>query len=96
MSDLYYKTPTQEQFDEVKSKATEIWLTYDNTYGYASEKIDRIKDLGNISDNIMVIVAMFDGANQAKLARMLSPETKKAIADRLKAGGNPDYFNPFL
>jgi len=48
MSKLYYTAPTNEIFEEVKAKAIEIWQTYDNTYGYADEKVNKIKDLENV------------------------------------------------
>lgn len=94
MDNLYYTPPTNEQFNELREKSIEIWNTYDNTYGYADEKINRIKDIKNVEDNFMFMVAMFDINNQAKLAKKLSPETKEAVSLRMIAGGNP--FNPFL
>jgi len=96
MSKLYYTAPTDEQFAELKSAATDIWRSYDNTYGYADEKVDGIKDLENIRDNFMYMVAMFDMNNQQKLASMLSEETRKAVADRIRDGGSPDIYNVFL
>lgn len=93
---LYYTAPSQEIFDEVKEEALNIWNTYDNTYGYASEKMNRVNSITNISDNVMTIIAMFDSSNQAKLASKLTPEARKAVADRIKDGGTPDYFNPFI
>ncbi len=96
MSKLYYEAPTDEVFEEVKVKATEIWQGYDNEYGYADSKIDRIKDIGNVSDNFMYMIAMFDLTNQTKLSEMLTEETKKAVSDRIVSGGMPDEYNPFL
>jgi hypothetical protein len=96
MSKLYYTPPLQKLFDEVKNKCMEVWNTYDDTYGYASEKIGRIKDLKNVSDNFMYMVAMFDMDNQKRLAKLLSEEAKKAIAERIKSGGTPDIYNVFL
>jgi hypothetical protein len=93
---LYYKAPSQKIFDEVKAKSIEIWKTYSDEFGYQSEKVNRIKDLENISDNVLTMVAMFDHFNQAILSKKLSPEARKALADRLTAGGNPDFFNPFI
>ncbi len=90
MSDLYYTAPTDEQFEELKAMAIEIWSGYDNKHGYVDEKVARIKDIGNIRDNFMYMVAMFDSQNQAKLAGKLSDETKKAVRERLIAGGNPE------
>lgn len=76
--------------------ALEIWASYDDTYGYATEKISRIKDIGNINDNFMYMVAMFDSNNQRKLASMLSDKTKKAVAERLTAGGASAIANLFI
>jgi hypothetical protein len=96
MTKLYYTPPKQTQFEELKSMASRIWGGYDNTYGYVDEKINRIKDLKNIKDNFMYMVAMFDYKNQIKLAGMLSDKTRKAVADRIKDGGTPDNLNFFL
>ena len=95
MPKLYYTPPTQEQFDELKAKAIEIWLTYDNTYGYVDEKVQRIAGIGNIEDNFMYMVAMFDSDNQIKLAGKLSKETKNAVYVRMVDGGQPDLHNYF-
>ena len=95
MTKLYYQAPTDEVFEEVKEKAIEIWKTYDNTYGYVDEKVDRIKDIKNIRDNMMFIVAMFDINNQGRLAEKLSEEARKEIRDRMIDGGNPSYLIPF-
>ena len=96
MKSLYYTAPTDEQFEEVKAKCIQIWNTYDNTYGYATEKIDRIKNLKNISDNVMFMIAMFDMNNMTTLSILLSPETRKEIRDRFVSGGNPPAYNAFL
>lgn len=75
----YYKAPAQEVFDEIKRASIEIWSGYDNTYGYVDEKVGRIRDLENVSDNAWYMVAMFDPMNQAKLLSMVSPETAELI-----------------
>ena len=93
---LYYTPPADEQFDEVKEKAIEIWSTMGDEPSYSEEKIGRIKDIANVGDNFMYIVAMFDINNQRKLAEKLSDETRGAIAERIKDGGAPDYYNPFI
>lgn len=77
----YYKTPPQKVFDEIKEAATKIWNTYDDTYGYRTEKLERIKNITNVSDNAWYIVAMFDSNNQAKLISMVSKETGDIIID---------------
>lgn len=96
MSKLYYTLPADNHFREVKEKASEIWNTYDNQYGYADEKLDAISNLKNVGDNFMYIVAMFDIFNQRKLAGILSNETRNEIAIRIKDGGMEDIDNPFL
>jgi len=96
MTQLYYTAPNDQVFEEVKSKAIEIWATYDNTYGYVDEKVGRIKGMKNVRDNLMFIVGMFDPENQRRLANMLSERARKTIADRLKDGGMPDAYNYFL
>ena len=88
MTNLYYEAPTDEQFDDLKKEAIRIWGTYDNQYGYADEKIDRIKDLKNIRDNFMTIAAMFDGQNQFKLAKSIREDTSEAVRERMIAGGS--------
>ena len=95
---LYYTAPSDECFEEVKVRAMELWKEVDtdnDAYGYATEKINRIKDIQNINDNFMYIVAMFDAGNQAKLAATLSEETRKQIRDRMIDGGNPPSMIPF-
>ncbi len=91
---LYYTPPSQEIFDEVKAKAMELWKVVDSDndkYGYATEKIGRIKDLENVGDNLMFIVAMFDIYNQRLLANGLSEEARQAIRERMIDGGGEEY-----
>ena len=83
MQELYYIPPEDKIFNEVKEEAIKIWGSYDDTYGYASEKIGRIKDIENIKDNFMYIVAMFDSNNQNKLMQNISFEAQQAIKERL-------------
>lgn len=87
----YYTAPSDKVFEDCRKNAIKIWKTYDDEFGYASEKVDRIRDIGNISDNFMYIVAMFDIENQEKLLNMVKPETKKEIVNRLP----DDYVNYF-
>lgn len=95
MTKLYYTPPSEEAFTEVKEKAIEIWRGYDDTHGYPSEKIKRIKDIQNVGENFMYIVAMFDQDNQRNLARLLSEPTRKAIRERMIDGGHPEYMIVF-
>jgi len=97
MSELYYTAPSDAIFDEIKAAAIKVWHQYDESPGgYAQEKIKRIEDIGNVSDNAMYIVAMFDMNNQGALAALLSEEARRAVCDRMVAGGQPNFFNPFL
>ena len=92
MSKLYYTPPTDEQFEECKKVCMELWpkVNSDNDkYGYATSKINQIKDIKNIQDNFMYMVAMFDHINQGKLASMLSAEAREVIRERMIDGGQP-------
>jgi DNA-binding MltR family transcriptional regulator len=98
MSKLYYTPPRQELFEAVKSRAMELWKEIDtdnDEYGYATEKINRIKDLKNIGDNFMTIIAMFDINNQGLLADRLAEETRNAIRERMIDGGNSKEYIVF-
>ena len=68
-------------FEELRAEAIEIWQTYDDTYGYASEKIDYINSFGNIKDNYGTIIGMFDRDNQAKLFNSVGDEARRLISD---------------
>ena len=93
MTKLYYTPPSDEEFEDVKKCALEIWYSYEEPY--RTEKIERVKDIGNIGDNFMYIVAMFDLSNQWKLATMLQTDTKKALRDRMLDGGIEESMIPF-
>ena len=98
MTQLYYTAPSDEIFEEVKKKAIELWKVVDtdnDKYGYTTEKINRIKDIKNITDNTMSIVAMFSIDNQLLLAQELSEPTREAIRERMIDGGGEDYYNVF-
>jgi hypothetical protein len=77
------ETPSQEIFNEMKSIATDIWNTYDNQYGYVTEKLDRINSFDNIQDNAMVFYRMFDYINQGKFKASASPEVLEYISKNL-------------
>lgn len=88
---LYYTPPSDSIFEEVQFKAMKLWKDIDtdnDKYGYATEKINRIKDMQNVEDNMMYIVAMFDIHNQAKLADRLTGDARAEIRARLIAGGS--------
>lgn len=72
----YYTAPPDDVFNEIKEASIKIWSSYDNTYGYSSGKIQRIKYLENVGDNAWMMVAMFDQPNQCKLVNSVSDKTK--------------------
>jgi len=92
---LYYTAPPDECFEELKNKCVDIWQSYDDEHGYATSKISVVKGINNFRDNFMHLVAMFDMRNQAKLASLLSPETRLCVRERMYDGGQPDIYNPF-
>lgn len=61
------RQPTQEVFDDIKQAATKVWSTYDDTYGYATEKLNRVDSIVNYADNWYTFIGMFDSRNQAKM-----------------------------
>ena len=67
--------------EELRAEAIKIWQTYDDTNGYASEKIDSINSFGNIKDNYGTIIGMFDRDIQAKLFTAVGDEAKRLISD---------------
>jgi len=83
----FYDTPDQEVFDDIKACAIKIWQGYDDTYGYASEKITIVEKITNIKDNAWTIVAMFDVFNQEKLYNMVSDKTKAELLKLLRYVG---------
>ncbi len=95
MTKLYYTPPRDELFEALRSRAMELWKEVDSDndkYGYATEKINSIKDIKNVGDNFMYIFAMFDYSNQRLLGKRLAQETKDAINERLLDGGSPEYL----
>jgi hypothetical protein len=89
---LYYETPPDEIFEEVKEKAKLVWMSIfeeGSNEDYRNEKLSRI-NITNIRDNMMYIVALFDINNQRKLSMLLSDEAKKAISDRIISGGGEE------
>ena len=91
MSKLYYTPPTDNQFNELQSKAREVWFEMDSEHSYLQEKVSKVDGLQNVGDNFMYMVAMFDGNNQRKLANKLSEPTRIAVRERMIDGGAPEY-----
>ena len=95
MNKLYYTAPSDEVFNEVKEACIKIWNTYDDEYGYATQKINRVKHIENVSDNMMFMIAMFDMDNVLKLADLLDQEASREIKERLLAVDNWVYADLF-
>jgi hypothetical protein len=74
-------TPSITIFEEMKSAAIAVWQTYDNQYGYVTEKLERINGITNVQDNAMVFYRMFDYENQARMREKLSQEAIQYIND---------------
>ena len=77
-------------FAELKRLAIELWRTYDDTYGYASEKIGRIENLKNSHDNFLLIFSMFDPFNQAKIYEQASFGLRDSLRCRTGYLNRPD------
>lgn len=67
-------TPSITIFNELKSASIAVWETYDNEFGYVTEKLEQVNSITNIQDNAMVFYRMFDYENQAKMRARLSQE----------------------
>lgn len=80
----YNDAPSTEIFEEIRKAAIEIWKTYDDTYGYASEKIAMVNNLTNFKDNWGTMVGMFDCDNQMILLdKLSSPEAVEKVMEWL-------------
>lgn len=68
------ETPSDAIFNEIKEAAIKIWKTYDDTYGYATEKIQTVNSIANYQDNVMICYRMFDWHNQDMMKAGLSQD----------------------
>ena len=94
---LYYTAPTDEAFADMKAACLEVWGQYkDSAGGYMDEKVARIKDITNVQDNFMFMLAMFDEDNQRKVIKLLQDHTCAAVRDRLRDGGNSPHHIAML
>lgn len=79
---MFYVPPKQKVFEELRENAIQIRLTYDDTYSYATEKIERLPK-ENIWSNFMTIFNMFDAKNQSKLLSLLWEDALTALRNRI-------------
>jgi hypothetical protein len=75
------ETPTIELFNEIKKAAIKVWETKDNTYGYVTEKLERVNSIENYKDNVMTCYNMFDIGNQLLMKAHLSDKALTYIKD---------------
>ncbi len=76
---MEHTTPSDAIFNEIKEAATKVWNTKDNTYGYVTEKLDRMKSITNVQDNVMFFYRAFDRGNQILMREHLSDEALSYI-----------------
>ena len=82
--------PSDTVYKEVQEKCIEVWeekLKTGSHPDYIAGKVNYIKKLKNIEDNMMTMVAMFSADNLVKLSDKLSDEAKQEIYNRLVIGG---------
>jgi hypothetical protein len=79
---LFYIAPSDTIFNQMKELALNIWSTYDDTHGYATEKKEIVNSLENVGSNFMTIYQMFDFINQSRIMDKASDDLKKAINER--------------
>lgn len=87
MNKLYYTPPSDKIFKEVQEACKKIWEEISEVDPYEREKLNRI-NFGNIGDNFMTLVAMFDSANQRRLLARVSPEAKEEVRSRAESVGH--------
>lgn len=75
----YYTAPSDEVFEDIKQASILLWKTYDDTYGYASGRVERIKNIQNYKDNYAFMVALFDPINQLKLSFAVNRQDTRAL-----------------
>jgi len=76
---MEHRTPTPELFNEIKQAAITVWRTKDDTHGYATNKVQIIKNISNYKDNVMISFRMFDSNNQDLMLTLLSEQAKQYI-----------------
>ena len=92
---LFYTPPREESFNELKEACIKFWNTFDDEFGYATEKIDRIKDLPNDGPNFVMMVQMIHPVAREVISKLLSLETRNEISMRLYGWEKEDEFDFF-
>jgi hypothetical protein len=95
-TEFFYKSPKDSYFEELRSVCIRYWSTFDDQFGYATEKINQVKSFENNEGNFMTMVKMIHPLAWEVIAELLSLETRNQISLRLEAGGDSleaDFFN---
>lgn len=103
---LFYKPPSDECFEELKSLCIRFWASFPEfnfwdekqeklEREYAQSKINEIKDLKNEGSNFCMMVQMIHQNSREILAKNLSLETRNEISMRLYGWEKENEFDPF-
>lgn len=92
---LFYTPPREESFNELKEVCIKFWKTFDDKFGYSTEKIDRIKDLSNDGPNFVMMVQMIHPVAREIISKLLSLETRNEISMRIYGWEEENEFDPF-
>ena len=92
---LFYTPPREESFNELREVCIRFWNTFDDKFGYATEKIDRIKDLPNEGPNFVMMVQMIHPVAREVISKLLSLETRNEISMRLYGWEKENEFDFF-
>lgn len=97
MSFNYNIKPTTKIFNDLRDTALLLWRQYNDDFGYASEKISRVKDVRNYRDSYWEIIGMFDSTNQKKLLFWVRYQrTKRLIYRAIHDFGIDDVDNEMI
>jgi len=77
------ESPSDEIFNDIKEACKRVWNTKDNTYGYVTEKLERVDSLTNNGNEIVTCYRMFDSENQRLMRHELSSASLSYIYDNL-------------
>ena len=86
MTELYYTTPSDEVFNEVKEEVLKLFEIIDGMGSdYYKEKEEIITRIENVKDNMMYLISTLSENNLPKLAEALSKKAKTEVYNRLKS-----------
>ena len=94
-SKLYYTPPKDKSFDELRHICTRYWKCFDDSHGYATNKIHHINNLKNIGGNFIEMVKMIHPVARIVIAEQLSIDCRNDISIRLESGGESELTDCF-